>query len=339
MTTSLQPQVGPQGEDNVRYQTGNGLFNVFLNPAFSSNYDATEVDKEISRLEQSTGQTSQYPAIIKNTQKVNGQDVQLSSQQVTDVQRMQGQLTKAAFNGIMKDPGYQKLSDTDRVKKLQDIITEANQIARIKVLGDNIDKNTDKTVRRGAAEGKVLYNTNASGSSSSSSTDPKTKYEDALAQYEADKKDGLISDVQDITRKRELTKLRAQRDYSNDAVELYGKSYKDIIGFVTENKNGKKLWEEIQKLDKSMTDAGYTSKLYDKYGRLKKYTGKGKASSGGGRRASKGRKAKVAKTSGNYSAIRNIAGGVKTRKLAVGTRSPKYSVRSLPKVKKAKAIA
>jgi hypothetical protein len=142
LAQTLQPQVNPEGQNNERYQNGsNNPFNVFLNPAFMGTYNADNVQKEITRLENSTGQTSQYPSIIKNTQKVNGQDVQLSPQQVTDMQRVQGQLTKEAYAKIMSDPAYSRLSDTDKVKKLQNIITQANQIARSQVLSDQNGRN------------------------------------------------------------------------------------------------------------------------------------------------------------------------------------------------------
>jgi len=140
LAQTLQPQVGPDGTPNERYQNGsNNIFNVMFNPAFTGKYQADDVQKEISRLEDVTGQTSQYPSIIKNTQTVNGQDVQLSPQQVTAMQKLQGQLTQEAYKIVMSNPEYAKLSDTDKVKKLQNIITAANQRARQQVLGDSND--------------------------------------------------------------------------------------------------------------------------------------------------------------------------------------------------------
>ncbi len=161
LAQTLQPQVGVDGNDNERYQNGsNNIFNVMFNPAFAGKYQANSVEKEISRLQDSTGQTSQYPNVIKNTQTVNGESVQLSAQQVTDMQRLQGKLTQDAYSRIMNDPAYQKLSDTDKVKRLQNIITQANAIARVQVLGDT---NDSKSVQEGVATGKVQYNTNAVG--------------------------------------------------------------------------------------------------------------------------------------------------------------------------------
>jgi len=338
LASTLQPQVGTMGEDNERFVGGkNSFFNVFFNPAFVSNYDANSVNTEIKRLEDTTGQKSQYPATVSKTQKVNGTDVKLSPEQLTDMQRTQGELTRAAFNGIMKDPGYAKLSDTDRVKRLQNIITEANAIARIKVLGDVADSDTDKSVLRGVNSGKVEYSTSPSGSGSSGIS-PKQKYEEELATYETEKKQGLISDIQDIGRQRTLTKLRAQQDSSADAVELYSKSYKDIVAFVNENKNGKTLWDEIKALDKKMTDAGYTSKLYDKYGRPKRTT---KGGSKGRKRTSRAKLAKATKRySGADSSIKQITSGTRRATRPVASLSgPRYSVKSLPKIKPGKRYA
>ena len=151
LAQTLQPQVGTMGQANERYQGGsNNPFNVFLNPAFVGTYNADNVQKEITRLENTTGQTSQYPAIIKNTQKVNGQNIQLTPQQVTDMQSLQGQMTQEAYTKIMSEPAYARLSDTDKVKRLQNIITQANQIARSQVLGDD----NGRTAIDVSAEGK-----------------------------------------------------------------------------------------------------------------------------------------------------------------------------------------
>jgi len=190
---------------------------------------------------------------------------------------------------------------------------------------------------------KVLGLKDSLSSSKSSSTklSPKDQYKEALDKYNEEKKSGGISDVQDITRSRELTRLKAQADSSRDAVDLYGRSFTDIRNFVTSNQNGQKLWDEVLALDKKMTDAGYTSKIYDKYGRLKKVKGSGKTASKG----RKGRKAKAPKRAGGGFDL--LTASVKTRNVASSRgvrpvarlRGPRYSVKALPKIKKAKAVA
>ena len=131
-----------------------------------------------------------------------------------------------------------------------------------------------------------------------------------------------------------------ESDSSQDAVDLYGKSFTDIRNFVTSNQNGQKLWDEVLALDKKMTDAGYTSKIYDKYGRLKKV--KGSTAKGGSK---KGRKAKAPKRAGGgfdlltaKASTRRVATSRGVRPVA-SLRGPRYSVKALPKIKKAKAVA
>lgn len=164
--------------------------------------------------------------------------------------------------------------------------------------------------------------------SSTASTDPKSKYTAAQKKYDEDKKAGKISDVKDMAEQSKLTRLRAQSAYSQDTVDLYSQSFKNIISFVNSNKNGAKLWEEVKSLDKKMTDAGYTSKLYNKNGSLKSTVAKGKGGKRGG--AKKGRVTKLPKF--------NITGKAVSYK-KVGAPKAKLPVSKLPKIKINKMVA
>lgn len=123
-----------------------------------------------------------------------------------------------------------------------------------------------------AKNAQAALDAKSSLSSSTKASNPKDRYQKALDQYNKDKKAGKVSEVNDPTRQKELAALKVKSNFDQDTVDLYGKSYKDIIGFVNTSQNGKKLWEQVKALDKATVDAGGTSKLYDKYGNLKKTT-------------------------------------------------------------------
>ena len=254
--------------------------------------------------------------------------VKLNPQQLYDKNASVGPQTQELWNKIIASPAYAKLDDIGKSAALKKAYTDINHVETAKVV-------TSQGVQLKKQPGSVGSAESYATGSSGAATTPKERYTKALESYKKDKADGKISGPKDITKQRELTKLKVESDYSQNATDLYSLPYKDMVSFVTSDKNGKSLWDEVQKLDKAMTAAGYTSKIFDKYGRFKKYTS-GSSAKGG---STKAKKAKVAKTSGNYNAVRNIA-STKGKKLAVsGLAGPKFSVKALPKIKKAKAFA
>ena len=332
LSQTLNPQIDTLGQEGERYQGGtNNLVNVFLNPAFVSSYDPTTVEKEVQRLQQATGLTEQYPAIVQKTQDVNGQKIKLSGDQLMQMQQVQGDVTNAAFSRVMQSPQYNRLSDQDKVKMLQGIITDAKTVAKVKVLGQNMDNKTDWRVKKAVGGGELAAAT--PGTTGGTGKTPKDKYEEAKAKYEQELADGMISDVNKSGRLSQLTKLRVESNYSQDAGDLYGKSYKEIVSFVNSNKNGKALWEEIQKLDAEMVAAGYTSKIRDKYGRLKKTTTG--TSKGGSRKA---KVPKVPQTPASVmTAIRNIRAG-KVRQIGAPA-VPRYATKKARPPKMPRGVA
>lgn len=245
---------------------------------------------------------------------------------------------------------YKALSPEDKASALQRLSGDVVKSTKLSIDAKNQKPGwgTDKNGKQiklsdrqaGLLDGKTdvrdYLTTNAQKeaagiSTSTKAANPKDKYQKALDAYNKDKKAGKISAIQDLTKQSELTKLKARSTYSQDANDLYDLSYKNIINYVNnDTKNGKKLWDEVQKLDKSMTEAGYTSKLYDKYGNLKKIsTGKG---------TGKGRKGKSLNLAAFNSSLRKITKSPKGR-LATNVRVPNFKTKSIKKIAPPKRIA
>jgi hypothetical protein len=152
LSENLQPQIGPLGQPNERYQGGsNNAANVFLNPAFVSHYQPNQVLDEASRLQGSTGSTGQFPKIVANNQTVNGQNIRLSPKQVTDLQKFVGTTAATQLPKIISDPGYQAASDTDKAKILTNALSDASSAGKKVILGDlnTTSTNTNKIGAKG----------------------------------------------------------------------------------------------------------------------------------------------------------------------------------------------
>lgn len=231
----------------------------------------------------------------------------------------------------------------DVIKSKKQEIDAANQKP-----GWGTDKNGKKITlsdrQKGLLDGKTnvsdYLTTNAQkeaagiSTSTTKATNPKDRYQKALDAYNKDKTEGKVSAIKDLTRQSELTKLKARSPYSQDANDLYDLSYAKIIDYVNnDTKNGKKLWDEVQQLDKSMTDSGYTSKLYDKYGNLKKVATKGGT-------VKKGRKAKAVNLTAFNSSLRKITSSSRGRgRLATSVKVPKFSTKKIKLLSPPKRIA
>lgn len=138
---TLPNQVDVLGNDKERYQNGsNTPFNVLLNPAFVSKYTPNNTSSEALGLYNRTGETKQTPNTVKDAVKINGKNIKLDGQQQADYQRFVGQGNNQATEIAIRDPRYQKLSDTQKVNLLANLQTDINNAAKIRLFGDKPDK-------------------------------------------------------------------------------------------------------------------------------------------------------------------------------------------------------
>ncbi len=95
------------GEVQERYQYGrNTLFNVLLNPAFVSEVRKNPISAELERIYQATGDAGAVPRAVPRKVKVNGKDLELTNEQISEYQRYTGKLTVSIFGQLIAAPGY-----------------------------------------------------------------------------------------------------------------------------------------------------------------------------------------------------------------------------------------
>lgn len=134
---TLQPRVGPFGADMEVYQgESNNPFNVFFNPAFTSNYKPTEEAQLVLDLFEQTGETTQFPRIVGRTQKINGENVKLNPIQISSLQRYVGRVTKELFASFAEDQNFQSLPPDEKVQYLQNVLTDIGTAGKVVVLGN-----------------------------------------------------------------------------------------------------------------------------------------------------------------------------------------------------------
>lgn len=227
------------------------------------------------------------PTAVGKTLTVEKSQVKLNDSQRYALQSKVGQATQKTWGDLIKTPEYKALDNVDKAKALSDLRTDVNtQIERQYVTDNNLgiySKSPSKSViALGEGSANLAdYATKTQDSSLPSNATPAQKYKDALSKYNSNK--GKMSDVQKYATESSLAKMKVAKDYSSDVVSLYGLSKTKLSDFLTTNKNGKSLYEQLKKYDQAQLDAGLITTSKFKYGL------ESSKSSGGSAQSSKGK--------------------------------------------------
>lgn len=290
----LQPRLDTFGNPTKQYEDNN-FFNVFLNPAFTKHYNLTPEAKLVLDVNKGSGETSQFPRVAPYSTQVNGQKVELSGEQLRKFQEYTGLKTKTAYQQMVNDPKFQSLSDTDKAKRMSDVLTNVAAAAKIDVLGDKVDKNTSKDVKNIVSKGQVKYNNSSVSSGASTPSNPQERYQAALEKYDQDQADGKISGIKNMSRTSALDRLKVQSNFEQDTVDLYSQSKGNIDKYLKSQRNGGDLLKQLVALDDALVASGHASKLRNSKGELS-ITPKVKLSKAGGGKRAKTRAPKFTST-------------------------------------------
>jgi len=144
-STKFPLKFDTMGQAIERYQYGgNNVFNVMLNPAVAQQIKINPVMQEISRLVDATGQTGMAPKKVDRKATINGQEVELTNNQMSVYQYYLGNFTMAHFTWRMAAPVYARLPDELKAKMLTDDIKDIDAAVKSAVLGHDMRRLTRK---------------------------------------------------------------------------------------------------------------------------------------------------------------------------------------------------
>lgn len=145
VSTGFPIKFDTMGRAIERYQYGgNTLFNVMLNPSFTSRFKSDPVLNEMGRLMDATGQTSMMPRKASRLVSVNGQQMELNNEQLAAYQYYAGNLTMAYFTWRLASPAYARMSDEAKVKVLTNDLTDIHAAVRSAAFGHDVRRLTSK---------------------------------------------------------------------------------------------------------------------------------------------------------------------------------------------------
>jgi len=112
LSQSLPPKYDILGKPQQKFAGDSNTFvNVMLNPAFVSQIGKDENLKEVIRLYESTGETGVIPNTVTTKVKINGEDVGLTGQQMSDYQKEIGTKSDELIRKLITSEDYYKLPD------------------------------------------------------------------------------------------------------------------------------------------------------------------------------------------------------------------------------------
>jgi 3D (Asp-Asp-Asp) domain-containing protein len=147
------------GQAVERYNYGgNGFLNVWINPFTIAEAKRNPAANEMMRLYDATGKPEVVAPIQRPKVVVNGQPLQLTNEQIVQMQNYTGQLAAQTTISLMASPVFVRLPDEYKAKVIAQVLGGIQRAAKIEILGQvpfKEDQITQEMARLGRALGLV----------------------------------------------------------------------------------------------------------------------------------------------------------------------------------------
>lgn len=143
LRNTLEPSVDVFGQNKKNYESSGvaRVVDVMFNPAFVSTIRDNPAAQEVLDIYNRSGETQQAPRVAPKSIKIGGEDVQLTSEQYTQYQRLIGTKTQEVFDGLINSKTFQEADDTKKAKIMANALTDINAAAKKQL---NLTKTTYK---------------------------------------------------------------------------------------------------------------------------------------------------------------------------------------------------
>ena len=153
------PKLDAFGQAVERYNYGgNGFMNSWVNPFTIAEMKRNPSANEMMRIYETTGDRKVMAPIQNPKVKVNGEQLQLTNEQIVQVQNYTGKLASETMTWLMASPQFVALPDEYKAKVITQGLESIQSAAKIELLGDRpkqVEKLTEVMAIRGRARGLV----------------------------------------------------------------------------------------------------------------------------------------------------------------------------------------
>lgn len=126
-------------------ETGDALqraINNLANPAYVSQVRVDQVERELQRLKDATGSGTVFPDRAPRYFTVDGQRKDLTAEEYQKYAKTVGQTQFSLLEKLMKQPGYQRMDDTQRQKAIAAVYEYASGMGKLEVSSWNPDSSS-----------------------------------------------------------------------------------------------------------------------------------------------------------------------------------------------------
>jgi hypothetical protein len=143
VSDQFPPRMDIMGQAIERYQYGgNNVFNVLFSPVMTTRIKTNPALQEVARLVETTGEVRQVPRQVKRTASINGQNIDLTNEQLSAYQYYLGNYTMSMMNWRMASPRYARLPDTEKVRIFAQDIEDVDAAVKSALFGHDIRRLT-----------------------------------------------------------------------------------------------------------------------------------------------------------------------------------------------------
>ncbi len=133
------PYIDAWGRTEDSGSVGERLFDNMLNPAYVSTVETSDMEAELERLYNETGEKSVFPSRAEKYLTVGGERVDLDADQYVKYAETKGKTAYDLLSELTASKAYSALSDTDKVEVIDWAYDYANAVAKAKVSDYKLD--------------------------------------------------------------------------------------------------------------------------------------------------------------------------------------------------------
>ena len=145
------PYIDAWGREELTGDFLTRAFNNFINPSFVSKVNENDMEKELERLYDETGEAAVFPQRPDKYFSVDGKRKDLTGDEYVEYATERGRTSYAVVGALVENELYDELSDAEKVDVISDIYSFANQTARAAV-GGKISDSWVEECQEGAEE-------------------------------------------------------------------------------------------------------------------------------------------------------------------------------------------
>lgn len=124
------PYIDAWGRHESSGKVGERAFNNLLNPAYTSQIEESDMEKELLRLYQETGDTGVFPKRASKYFNVDGERKDLTAEEYVRYAETKGQTSLRLVTDLTESKLYSGMEDGVKAEAVEDAYTYANQTAR-----------------------------------------------------------------------------------------------------------------------------------------------------------------------------------------------------------------